>query len=128
MADTDPSTTYDLTVGRRILLHPGDDAQGQPALYMEQSRAVLDAPVGRSSVAVLRSDGICLAGPLSVMSAPDAWRVFGLWKVNPMTTACIPSTTYTPNAWLRPDIPVPSPKVTAVYLSVASLMLALETA
>jgi len=46
--------------------------------------------------------GNAISGPLSILARPKEIRIGGMWRMNNLLTACIPSTTYTPIPVLKP--------------------------
>lgn len=116
--------SYDTYESRVCLIHPGEDATDVPALFLNHEAAVLSDPTAEYSLMISR-EGTAIQGPLSIAATPDQWRIAGLWKVNQMVTAAIPSTLYTPTPWLQPSVPRVNKVMTEGFISVAVLFAAL---
>lgn len=117
-----PISNYDTLHDKQLLIHPGRVPANAPGLFFGSDYAELFNPEGKGSVLVSRTDGVSLAGPLSIQTAPDTWRVFGLWKVNPLSISCIPSTVFTPHSWLRPVMPRTPVELMKGITSVVSML------
>lgn len=113
---------YPVLNNKKILLHPGELADFNPGLYMNSDIAILYDSSGKNSVMVAETDGIGLAGPLSIQTTPEQWRVAGLWKVNPLIMSSLPSTLYTPVPWMRQSFPKPPQALIDGIVSISSLL------
>lgn len=119
-------TYYDTYRQKNILLHPTDDAENVPGLYMDSEAIVLYNPEGDSSIMVSREDGVSIQGPLAIQCSPEQWRVAGLWKVNPMIKTSLPSTLYTPIPWMQQSFPKAPTSMIRGITSVVALLAGLS--
>jgi hypothetical protein len=78
------------------VLYAGDAYQGQPYLVISEDSIIL---VGdKNNVINVSADfGIMLAGKISLSAMPDQIAIGGgYWRLNPLLTSCVASTTPTP--------------------------------
>jgi hypothetical protein len=96
---------YNTRLSKKILLHAGKDAADKAFAYFDDDTIVISDPSGNISIQIAKDFGIGIAGPLSLMQNPEEIRVAGMWKINPLVIAALPSTLYTPVPWLRRSTP-----------------------
>lgn len=70
---------------------------------LEESSQIASGP---NSITTTRDGGNFINGPLSISSPHTSIRFGGVFKFNPLTATCIPSTIATPIPTFTLDIPV----------------------
>lgn len=104
------SLTHDLENSQGALNQPkviyaGDAYQAQPYLIVTEDEIIL---VGDHAnvINVSPEFGVYLSGKLSLSAMPDQIAIGGgYWRLNPLLTSCVPSTTPTPVPTLVPATP-----------------------
>lgn len=113
---------FNTRIGKKLLLHAGKDATNRAfALFDDESFRVAD-PTGKVSFMLSKDLGMALQGPISLIASPEEIRVAGLWKINPLVIAGLPSTVYTPVPWLRQSIPTSAAEVIKGLTDIATLL------
>lgn len=92
--------------GRRLkVLAPGDEIDGQPYVYVDDTGVYLVGGL-RNVVSVDPEFGVVLSGPIKLSANPDQIDIGGgYWKFNPMLLSMVPSSTPTPVPTLVKNTP-----------------------
>jgi hypothetical protein len=82
------------------LLHSGDEWQGQPYLYLDDTMAEIGAGTNDrhdKGIAVTSEFGTQITGPMSFSEMPEHISLGGgYWRLNPMLLTCIGSSAALP--------------------------------
>lgn len=113
---------YQTRIGKKILLHAGEDAANKAFAFFDNDTIVISDPTGNISIQIAKDFGIGIQGPLSLLQNPEEIRVAGLWKVNPLVISALPSTLYTPVPWLRKSTPKSSKELLKGISEVSALI------
>lgn len=117
-----PKEFYNTRLGKKILLHAGDDAVNKAYAYFDADTVVISDPSGNVGIMIAKDFGIGIQGPLTLLQNPEEIRVASLWKLNPLVTSALPSTLYTPVPWLRRSIPQSSKELMKGITEVSALI------
>jgi hypothetical protein len=78
------------------VIFAGDAYQGQPYLIVTEDEIILVGDKG-NVINVSPEFGVYMAGKISLSAMPDQISIGGgYWRLNPLLTSCVPSTTPTP--------------------------------
>ena len=88
-------------------IHSGDDWEGQPFLLVKDEQIAISAGGELTKGIVIDPEfGILLQGPSHFSDSPENMSFAGgYWRINPMVTACIGSSSAIPVPWLVKDTP-----------------------
>jgi len=78
-------------------IYAGDVWNGQPALIATADDIIMAADPTDAVIDLSSEFGVLISGKLSLSATPDDITIGGgYWKLNPLLTTCMPSTTPTP--------------------------------
>jgi hypothetical protein len=77
-------------------IYAGDVWNGQPAMVATDEDLILWADQTDAVIDLNAEFGVMISGKVSLSATPDDITIGGYWKLNPLLTTCMPSTTPTP--------------------------------
>ena len=81
-----------------------DTAQSSSFLYTVEGMSQVAS--GPNSVSATNDSGVFINGPLSISSPPSSIKIGAVFRINPLTATCFPSTMITPIPLFQMDLPV----------------------